>query len=683
MAVGVGYMTISHPQPTLTPVPRMSRISDLVRDSKLSTEFTSECTTHTFFGSTLVPGKRRSRRQRQEERWTKSKRLGHGSFGVVWLEECVAGRIGRLRAVKEIRKETVGFQEEEYNRELEAIAKFSHTRYDDFFVRSFGWFESPESVFIAMEYIRHGDLQQYLNQPLAEEEAKQIVCQILEGLECMHDNGFAHRDLKPKNLFVVTRGPNWWVKIGDFGLSKRVERGTTVLKTINGTPGYIAPEILEQMLEVDGDDECGYTFTVDLWSLGVTTFYILTGKLPFPRNNDLLKYARGDSSMEMLCAGHSQISQDATSFLKCIMAAMARDRGTAEEALRHPWLQSVQQTSLPGSPLSGAKASTPGAMSELGLSESSSESEVGPATWTTRVTSRSSSRMPGRDLSTRRSRVTRSRSRDSIPLIKLWLEEDSPSNAERSSVRSEARHSLDSYTRHRPSIRSPPRQHRVWNGELYAHTKCFMRTPDGCGWVRMDKDLIRPEVLLAYKQPFHVKDDCLYIEGELLQETLDFYVDESWEYTKPQAKEILADVPPSAQPRSRKPSPSQHRNNPESKDKSAKLKVPRKGVRFDTRPPVILEGPWRRRETIPSHADSDSDSRLSSWNLLHDTESDNEELEWNRSDWDTQVHTGAGSLSGLPAGPPGSMMYGRSQPGLGQRAYEWLERIFLPAENQS
>jgi serine/threonine protein kinase len=118
----------SHLNRALTPVPRMSRISDLVRDSKLFTEFTSECTTHTFFGSTLVPGKKRARRQRREERWTKSKRLGHGSFGVVWLEECVTGRNGRLRAVKEIRKETVGFQEEEYNRELEAIAKFSHAR---------------------------------------------------------------------------------------------------------------------------------------------------------------------------------------------------------------------------------------------------------------------------------------------------------------------------------------------------------------------------------------------------------------------------------------------------------------------------------------------------------------------------------------------------------------------------
>lgn len=60
-----------------------------------------------------------------------------------------------------------------------------------------------------MEYIRHGDLQQYLTQPLAETEAKQIVCQILEGLECMHDNGFAHRDLKPKVRWINLFRSSW------------------------------------------------------------------------------------------------------------------------------------------------------------------------------------------------------------------------------------------------------------------------------------------------------------------------------------------------------------------------------------------------------------------------------------------------------------------------------------------
>lgn len=48
-----------------------------------------------------------------------------------------------------------------------------------------------------MEYLKHGDLEQYLALPLLEREGRQIVHQILEGLNCMHDSGFAHRDLKP------------------------------------------------------------------------------------------------------------------------------------------------------------------------------------------------------------------------------------------------------------------------------------------------------------------------------------------------------------------------------------------------------------------------------------------------------------------------------------------------------
>jgi serine/threonine protein kinase len=65
------------------------------------------------------------------------------------------------------------------------------------FVKSFGWFENNESVFIAMEYFPLGDLQNYLSLPLPESEVKQITSQVLEGLSFMHDNGFAHRDLKP------------------------------------------------------------------------------------------------------------------------------------------------------------------------------------------------------------------------------------------------------------------------------------------------------------------------------------------------------------------------------------------------------------------------------------------------------------------------------------------------------
>jgi serine/threonine protein kinase len=65
------------------------------------------------------------------------------------------------------------------------------------FVKSFGWYDTDESVFITMEYFPLGDLQNYLSSPLPETDVQQITSQILEGLLFMHDNAFAHRDLKP------------------------------------------------------------------------------------------------------------------------------------------------------------------------------------------------------------------------------------------------------------------------------------------------------------------------------------------------------------------------------------------------------------------------------------------------------------------------------------------------------
>ena len=102
----------------------MPRIPDLVRDSELETQFHLEHTVHVYSETDL-----HRRRIRREEHWKFERHLGQGSYGNVWLERCTAGqRDVTLRAVKMIRKQQHTSKTTNYNRELEAIAKFSHSK---------------------------------------------------------------------------------------------------------------------------------------------------------------------------------------------------------------------------------------------------------------------------------------------------------------------------------------------------------------------------------------------------------------------------------------------------------------------------------------------------------------------------------------------------------------------------
>ena len=120
-----------------------------------------------------------------------------------------------------------------------------------------------------MEYFELGDLERYITPKMTEGDAKIIIGQILEGLKILHDYNWAHRDLKPQNIFVVQDAPHWWVKIGDFGISKRIGGGQSGIRTVVGTPDYIAPEIFPFLLsdnDEDSDDEeaSQYTVAVDI-----------------------------------------------------------------------------------------------------------------------------------------------------------------------------------------------------------------------------------------------------------------------------------------------------------------------------------------------------------------------------------------------------------------------------------
>ncbi|KAM3472477.1 hypothetical protein MY8738_008848 [Beauveria namnaoensis] len=303
-------------------------LPDIVADAKLEAEVHSNYTKH-FYNSSSSTTRRRIR----VEIWSRDKELGHGAFGVVHRERCDDGTVTKLRAVKTIRK-TISGHKVDFTRELEAVMKFSHGKFRHCFVQSYGWYETSEHIFIAMEYLEHGDLQKHLAHPLSEQEAKLITAQIIEGLGFMHENGFTHRDLKPGNIMVVIPGPKWFVKIADFGISKRRHELSTSLHTQGqGTIGFAAPEALGII-----DPGRSYTSAVDMWSLGAVVYKILTGTVPFPHMQKALSYCTGKSGFPSDMLDRYCVTRDGQEFIKALMKPDGWRRLTSTTAAKHPWM---------------------------------------------------------------------------------------------------------------------------------------------------------------------------------------------------------------------------------------------------------------------------------------------------------------------------------------------------------
>ena len=251
--------------------------------------------------------------------------LGKGAFGKVNLGLHVL--TGRLVAIKSINKSKLLSEHQKSKIKLETSIMKTVSKCD-YVVKLFETFETNKHICIVMEYICAGNLLSYIRKrsKLNEHHAKIIFKQIALGLHHIHSNGIVHRDIKLDNILIDL---NNIVKICDFGVSKQVN-ANTIMKEQCGTPAYMAPELIK------GKGYEGYG--VDLWSVGVVLYAMLSGTVPF-KGNDITELHT--AIMKGAYKQIEDISKEAEHLVRSLLEVDPYKRMNIEQVLYHPWLVNV------------------------------------------------------------------------------------------------------------------------------------------------------------------------------------------------------------------------------------------------------------------------------------------------------------------------------------------------------
>ena len=216
--------------------------------------------------------------------------------------------------------------------EMEVLRSLCHPN----IIKFFGMYRSPTNVHLVLEYADGGDL---LNRILekgcySEEEGKVVFAQICAGVAYLHSRDICHRDLKPDNVLLTAADGT--AKISDFGLARHASsQSENNFRTYCGTPHYFAPEMFKlQKQQVDG-----YGKAVDVWSLGVILYIIVSGKPPFDDENLGEQVVNG--IFEFDGPEFDCVSDNAKDLICRLMTVDPKLRLTCDEALRHVWLSGV------------------------------------------------------------------------------------------------------------------------------------------------------------------------------------------------------------------------------------------------------------------------------------------------------------------------------------------------------
>ena len=259
--------------------------------------------------------------------------LGKGKFGLVKLGEHKES--GRQVAIKIINKEVIeGMELERIKSEIDILKIAKHPN----IIKLYDVFENEKYIYIIMEYCAGGDLFNYIEKrdfKIKESRAAEIVHKLCTAVYFLHQYGIIHRDLKPENILMTDITDDADIRLVDFGLGKMIGPGEKCDEPF-GTFSYVAPEVLQ---------EKPYDFKVDLFAIGIITYLLVAGFLPFDDENSEKEIARQTvyEPTPFPSFVWKNISLEAKMFVDNLLDKNPDKRMNIQEVLQHKWLQKFSE----------------------------------------------------------------------------------------------------------------------------------------------------------------------------------------------------------------------------------------------------------------------------------------------------------------------------------------------------
>ncbi len=257
------------------------------------------------------------------------KTLGTGAFGTV--RSAVHKATKQPRAIKILKKSEQ--DEEKLFLEVNILSKLSHPN----IMHIYEFYDDNTNFYIVSELCKGGELFDKITDKgfFSENEACPIMKQLLSAICYCHQNNVVHRDLKPENIMLEdNKDKEPIIKLIDWGGARYFSKHKKMTK-VNGTPYYIAPEVLNEIY----DEKC------DIWSAGVIFYILLCGYPPFngETDKDIMKAVK-KGEFDFPKEEWEVVSNEAKDLIKKMLTYEPKKRPSALEVLQHNWFKSQSKT---------------------------------------------------------------------------------------------------------------------------------------------------------------------------------------------------------------------------------------------------------------------------------------------------------------------------------------------------